>query len=88
MRSQFSGELKFFEKSEEFVETPDNFWTVRIRPRDCSFRITVRGKPESFEKPRSVSLKPDMTGYSSFKLSTPGQIDDFIRILAQVPKKK
>lgn len=87
VRRQFPGELRFFPKSGKFVESPDNFWTVRIQARDVSFRITVRGRPESFGKLRSISLKPDMTGYSSFKLSSPDQLDEFIQILKQTPKK-
>jgi hypothetical protein len=87
VRQQFLGELRFFPKSGKFVESPDNFWTVRIQARDLSFRITVRGRPERFGKLRSISLKPDMTGYSSFKLSSPDQLDEFIQILKQTPKK-
>ena len=87
VRAEFPGELKFFERSGKFVETPDNFWTVRIQARDASFRITVRGRPESFTRPRSLTLKPDMTGYSSFKVSSPTQLEEFMSVLRQVPKK-
>jgi len=87
VRQEFLGELRFFPKSQKFVESPDNFWTIRIQARDLSFRITVRGRPESFGKLRSISLKPDMTGYSSFKLSSPDQLDEFIQVLRQTPKK-
>ena len=87
VRSQFSGDLRFFPKSGKFVETPDNFWTVRPQSRDGSFRITVRGRPESFEKSKSLNLKPDMTGYSSLKVSRRGQIEELIRLLKQVRKK-
>jgi hypothetical protein len=88
VRSQFPGELKYYERSGKFVESPDNFWTVRIQSRDVSFRITVRGRPESFEKPSSLDLKPDMTGYTSLKLSSAGQIEDLIKVLRQVRKKR
>lgn len=87
VRQEFLGELRFFPKSGKFVESPDNFWTIRIQARDLSFRITVRGRPESFGKLRLISLKPDMTGYSSFKLSSPDQLDEFIQVLKQTPKK-
>jgi len=87
VRNHFPGTLRFFPKSGKFVETPDNFWTVRPQSRDGSFRITVRGRPESFESPKSLDLKPDMTGYSSFKVSRVGQIDELIRVLKQVRKK-
>jgi hypothetical protein len=87
VRSSFPGSLRFFSKSGKYVETPDNFWTIRIQGRDKSFRITVRGRPDDFLPSGTISLNPDMTGYSSLKLSTPGQLNDFIRILQQVPKK-
>lgn len=87
VRSNFSGDLRFFPKSGKFVETPDNFWTIRPQSRDGSFRITVRGRPESFEKTKSFELKPDMTGYSSLKVSRQSQIEELIRLLKQVRRK-
>jgi hypothetical protein len=87
VRKYSPGDLRFFPKSGKFVETPDNFWTVRPQSRDGSFRITVRGRPESFEKPKSLDLKPDMTGYSSVKVSRPSQIEELVRLLRQVRRK-
>ncbi len=84
VRKQFQGDLVFYPKSGRYVETPDNFWTVRPQPRDRSFRVTVRGRPESFTTPRSIKLKPDMTGYSSFKVERASQIGELISVLAQV----
>jgi hypothetical protein len=87
VRTQYPGALKFYERSGKYVETPDNFWTVRIQTRDESFRITVRGKPESFSGLCSLTLKADMAGYSSFKVSSPEQIEEFMSVLRQVRKK-
>jgi hypothetical protein len=87
VRASYPGALKFYPKSEKYVETPDNFWVIRIQGRDESFRITVRGRPDDFIAPCTIDLKPDMTGYSAFKLSAPNQIGEFIKILEQVPKK-
>ncbi len=87
VRSHFPGDLAFYPASGKYVQTPDNFWTVRPQPRDGSFRITVRGKPDSFATTRSLELKPDMTGYSSFKVERPSQIEDLIRVLKQVRRK-
>lgn len=87
VRANYPGALKFFPKSEKYVETPDNFWVIRIQGRDESFRITVRGRPDDFVAPSTIDLKPDMTGYSAFKISAPTQIDDLMKILEQVPKK-
>lgn len=87
VRANYPGALKYFPKSGKYVETPDNFWTVRIQTRDESFRITVRGRPDDFLPPGTIQLSRDMTGYSSFKLSAPSQLTDFVKILQQVPKK-
>jgi len=87
VRASYPGALKFFQKSGKYVETPDNFWVIRIQARDESFRITVRGRPDDFMPSSSIELKPDMTGYSAFKLSAPSQIGDFMKILEQIPKK-
>lgn len=87
VRTHFPGDLAFYPSSGKYVQAPDNFWTVRPQPRDGSFRITVRGKPESFTATRSLELKPDMTGYSSFKVERPSQIEELIRILKQVRRK-
>jgi len=86
VRASYPGALKFYPKSGKYVETPDNFWVVRIQSRDESLRITIRGRPEDFGSSGSIQLKPDMTGYSAFKLSTPTQIGDFMKLMAQIPQ--
>ncbi len=86
-RKYFPGELKFYPRSGKDVETPDNFWTVRIQTRDRTFRITVRGKPDTFSKSKSINLKPDMTGYSSFKISSTSQIPELLEVLHQAGKR-
>jgi len=88
VRSTYSGELKFYEKSGRYVESPDNFWTVKPQPRDVSFRITVRGAPESFKDVDSLDLKPDQSGYSSFKVSTESQFKAFSKLLGQIYRKQ
>jgi len=87
VRSKFSGDLTFYEASGKYVEAPDNFWTIRPQPRDKSFRITVRGRPESFKTPATLELKPDMPGYSSFKVARIGQVEEFLRVLDQIRRK-
>jgi len=87
VRADFPGELKLFPKSGKYVETPDNFWTIRPQGRDQSFRITVRGGPGNFDSPKSLVLRPDMTGYSSFKVSNSSQIGELVSILHQVRRK-
>lgn len=87
VRAEFSGDLKLYPKSGKYVETPDNFWTIRPQGRDQSFRITVRGLPESFSGLKYLALMSDMTGYSAFKVSNISHIEEFISILHQVKKK-
>jgi hypothetical protein len=87
VRRKYPGDLTFYETSGKYVEAPDNFWTVRPQPRDESFRITVRGRPESFKVPATLELKPDMTGYTSFKVERIGQIEEFLRVLDQIRRK-
>src|SRR5262249_3870438 len=80
-RRQFPGSLVFHPRSAKYVESPDNFWTVRIQPRARSLRITVRGTPPSFSKVTSVQLKPDMGTYSSFTMSSDRQIEEALRVI-------
>jgi hypothetical protein len=87
VRAHIAGDLIFYQSSGKYVQAPDNFWTIRPQPRDESFRMTVRGKPESFDVLESLELRPDMTGYSSFKVSHAAQIPDMLRVLKQVRRK-
>jgi hypothetical protein len=87
IRSEFPGELRFHPRSKKFVESPDNFFTIRIQPHDRSLRITVRGLPQKFRKPRSLELKQDMTSYSAFKIASADEIHEAIEILRQADRK-
>jgi hypothetical protein len=58
-----------------YVNRPDNFWTVKIQPRDGSFRVTVRGRPDRFDGIRGLEVKPDQNGYSSFKISSAREVE-------------
>jgi hypothetical protein len=87
IRTHFVGDLVFHERSGKFVESPDNFWTVRIQPRDQSFRITVRGRPNSFSDTPSLELKDDMAGYSTFKIRDQKQVSDAIQIIREASNR-
>ena len=87
VRAEFRGDLRFFPRSGKYVESPDNFWTVRPQPRDRSFRITVRGRPEEFSETGSLIVRPDMGSYSSFKLRTRDEIEDAIKVLRQARRR-
>ena len=87
VRAEFRGDLRFFPRSGKYVESPDNFWTIRPQPRDGSFRITVRGRPEEFSETGSLRVQPDMGSYSSFKLRTREEIEDVIKVLRQARRR-
>ena len=87
VRTEINGELKYHPLSKKFVETPDNFWTVRIQPRDLSFRITVRGRPENFVPNIELALENGMMGYSNFKISSKDQLPAFMSVLRQATKR-
>jgi hypothetical protein len=81
VRQQFRGELIFVENSGRYVESPDNFWTVKIQPRDKSLRITVRGRPQQLPVSHALSVADDRPGYSTFKVSTLTAVPDAVRII-------
>jgi hypothetical protein len=87
VRKHFRGELKYHARSRKYVETPDNFWTVIIQPRDKSLRITVRGIPQSFAGYPDVSLKDDMSGYSAFKVTRKDQINSAVSIIKKASQR-
>jgi hypothetical protein len=87
VRKQFPGSLVFHPRSEKFVESPDNFWTVRIQRRDKSLRITVRGTPQGFSGTRLIELKPDMGTYSAFKVSALRQIPEALQIIREASSR-
>ena len=87
IRDEFKGELRFHSRSGKYVESPDNFWTVRIQTRDKSLRVTVRGRPESLGTSGSLELANDMSGYSSFKISSVAQLGEALTIFRKVTRK-
>jgi hypothetical protein len=88
VRAQLPGELRFHPNSKKFVETPDNYWVVRIQPRDKSFRIVVFGDEFRHPKYRSIKLVADMRSYSAFKLERLEQLADTIQAIKMAQKLK
>lgn len=86
IRQHFSGSLIFTE-SGKFIESPKNFWTVKIQPRDVSLAMTVKGRPETFAGIKSIELKDDRPGYSRFKLIKKEQLPEVVDIIKQASKK-
>jgi hypothetical protein len=66
----------------KWVNHPDNFMALTIQHQDQSFAVHVKGRPEDFPAP-SLDLKPDRGSYLRFKLKSPGQFDDALRVVLQ-----
>lgn len=88
IRKEFPGELVFHEKSGKFVESPDNFWVVRIQPRAQSLRIIIYGGPRKHSTKSTIELKDDMTGYSNFVINSQGQLREAIDVIREAKQLK
>ena len=87
IRKRYSGSLRYYEASGRYVETPDNFWTIKIQPRDKSLSMTVRGLPRFFDFVKKMELKKERAGYSRFKFTDENQVDEIMMMLDRVKKK-
>ncbi len=85
VREFYSGELDRG-KQRNFTERPDNFWAVRIQPRDVSLVITVRGKPDRFSSTR-LRLKSDQHGYTRFKVRNVREAEEALKIIKNAKRK-
>lgn len=74
VRKQFGG---YFQRTSagRYVNRPNNFWTVKVQPRDESYSITVRGYAHEYQGIKALQVKDDRRGYSRFKLSSPNQFE-------------
>ena len=86
VRHHFKGELHYEPRSGKFDETPDIFWTVKIKPHNRSLKITVRGMPDAFKVPPKINLFRDKFGYSAFEISGKSQIDGAVSLIKQASK--
>jgi hypothetical protein len=88
IRKEYPGELIFHEKSGKFVESPDNFWVVRVQPRAKSLRIVVYGSPQEHGSHNSIELKDDMAGYSSFVIDSQDQVREAVTVISNAKRLK
>ncbi|MBD2539527.1 hypothetical protein [Coleofasciculus sp. FACHB-SPT36] len=77
------GNLYYHSTSGRFVESPRNFWTIKIQPRAKTLRITVKGLPEEHDGNlvSRLNLKKDRARYSSFIIDEVNQIDDALKVI-------
>lgn len=81
VRKEFPGELIFHPKSRKFVESPDNFWVVRVQPRAQSLRIIVYGLPNQHGSMDTIELKRDMASYSNFVIDSKDQVFEAVKVI-------
>jgi hypothetical protein len=88
IRKEYPGELVFYPNTKKFVESPDNFWVVRIQPRVQSLRIVVYGKPGKHGPKKLIKLKDDMAGYTTFVIDSQQQIVEALSVIRQAKQLK
>ena len=69
-------DLKFEANAQgRFVAVPDNFVTFTVHwQRAKNITVTLRGNPDEFLAFDEMDIKPDMGGYSSFKVTKVDQL--------------
>jgi hypothetical protein len=87
VRRESPGELRYHETSRRYVETPDNFWTVKVQPRDGSLRLTVRGDVSRFADITGLSISPDRNGYSGFKIANRSELGAAVAVIRRAPRR-
>jgi hypothetical protein len=83
IRQRFPGALKQMKREggRFFVEAPDNFWTVTIRPLVESYELTIRGRPESYKT--WLPLSRAMGSYSRFQIRSIAEAEEALRLIAE-----
>ncbi len=88
VRAEYPGVLEYKEKSGKYVETPDNYWVVRIQPRAGSYRIIVYGPPEEYKEFGSLRAQKDMSGYTNFTISNKLQLEEGLKAILHAKSLK
>ena len=82
------GTLHYYSGSNRFIEFPDNFWTIKVQPRDRSLSVTVRERPEFWGEIPGLDLKRDRGSYSRFKVSHAGQLESALSVIRRAAETK
>jgi hypothetical protein len=77
---RFPGRLEPSE-SGRYVYRPDNFWTLKVQPRDKSLAVTLYGRADQFGDTGEVALLADRGSYSRFKIERVSQFPDAVRTI-------
>jgi hypothetical protein len=74
VRKFFPGQLRFYERSKTYVETPRNFWAIQVQTRLNALLVIVRGLPDTFSNPAGFRFGRSRAKYTTFKVTSVGQI--------------
>ncbi|HEV2161740.1 MAG TPA: hypothetical protein VGR52_05850 [Stellaceae bacterium] len=85
VRGHIPGDLRRI-SHRRYQETPDNFWFVRIQPRDKSISVTVRGLPNRFNVSK-LKIVADRRPYSRFKINHISEVDEAIHVILGAIRK-
>jgi len=87
VRRNFGGH---FEKAQsgKFINRWENFWTIKVQPKDKSYSITVYGEPEDFNAVSDFEIKEDQRSYSRFKVSRPDQMEPAWNVIQKAAELK
>lgn len=83
VRSDFPGRLHYHQKAGRWVETPDNFWTLRVQSDDRTLRITLRADGQRLAVPRDIKLSADRPSYTAFKIWQMSQVSSAFILIRQ-----
>ena len=86
VRRHLKWELHYEPRTGKFDETPDIFWTVKIKPHNRSLKLTIRGTPDTFKIPSAINLLRDKFGYSAFEITKKEQIAGAVSLIKQASK--
>lgn len=83
IRARFSGLLHYHKPSGRWVETPDNFWIVRLQEEDGTLRIIIRADARKLAVPSDITLTPDRPSYVAFKIRRMSQVSSAFSLIEQ-----
>lgn len=84
-----SGSLQQAGGRREFVETPENFWTVTVQPAKRELLVSVYGNPTILLPPSDIILKAGRTySYRRFRISRDTQVEGALGIIRRAFQAK
>ena len=88
VRSEHPGFLDRRPRSGRHINRPENFFALKVQPRDGSLRFAVYGQPRRFEQDPELPLFADQQSYTGFKVISEAQVDAAVRVLLKAAELK